>query len=125
MTQTILVAEDDGDVQQLLAYKLRANGFEVVTTDDGQECVDYLEETDELPSVVILDVMMPRMSGLQVLNWIRSDDSLSDLPVLLLTSRSREADVVQGLEYGASDYVTKPFSTGELITRLERISNQS
>ncbi|WP_247001193.1 response regulator transcription factor [Halosolutus gelatinilyticus] len=121
MTRTVLIAEDNADVRYLLQYKLQANGYDVVEVEDGRACLDYLREASALPAAVILDIMMPRVSGLEVLDRIRDDESLSSLPVLLLTSKSSEEDVVRGLEQGASDYLTKPFSADEVLTRIERI----
>lgn len=122
MTGTILIAEDDEEIRQLLTFKLEANGFAVATVEDGRSCLDYLRRADELPAMVVLDVMMPKVDGFQVLERIREDDSLADLPVLMLTARSREADVVEGFERGATDYVTKPFSPNEVIARIERMA---
>ncbi|ELY56539.1 response regulator receiver protein [Natronococcus amylolyticus DSM 10524] len=121
MTRSIVIAEDDEDIQQLLTFKLQANGFDVTTFEDGRACIDHLQETDELPDLVVLDVMMPRMDGFQVLERIRDEDTLADLPVLMLTARSREDDVVEGFERGATDYVTKPFSPNEVVARIKRM----
>ncbi|WP_331234247.1 response regulator transcription factor [Natronorarus salvus] len=121
MTRSIVIAEDEEDIQQLLTFKLKASGFDVTTFDDGRACIDHLRETDELPDLVVLDVMMPRMDGFQVLERIRDEEALADLPVLLLTARSREDDVVEGFERGATDYVTKPFSPNEVVARIERM----
>ncbi|WP_255167401.1 response regulator transcription factor [Natrononativus amylolyticus] len=120
MTRSIVLAEDDEDIQQLLTFKLQASGFDVQAFGDGRTCLEYLRDTDEPPAAVILDVMMPELDGFQVLERIREDESLADLPVLMLTARSREGDVVEGFERGATDYVTKPFSPSEVVVRIER-----
>ncbi|MEM4780248.1 MAG: response regulator [Halalkalicoccus sp.] len=121
MSRTAVLAEDDEDIRQLLSFKLDRSGFEVEGFEDGQACLDHLHGRDELPAVVVLDVMMPRMDGFQVLERIREDDALADVPVLMLTARSREEDVVEGFERGATDYVTKPFSPSEVVARIERL----
>ncbi|ELY55992.1 response regulator receiver protein [Natronococcus amylolyticus DSM 10524] len=121
MNRTAVLAEDDEDIRQLLSFKLDRGGFNVEGFVDGQACLDHLHEREDLPDVVVLDVMMPRMDGFQVLERIRDDDALADVPVLMLTARSREEDVVEGFERGATDYVTKPFSPNEVIARIERL----
>lgn len=121
MTQKAVIAEDDEVIRQLLTSKLKRSGFDVAGFEDGQACIEHLQQRDELPHIVVLDVMMPRMDGLQVLERIREDDTLGELPVLMLTARSREKDVVEGFERGATDYVTKPFSPSEVIARIERL----
>jgi DNA-binding response OmpR family regulator len=121
MSRTAVLAEDDEDIRQLLLFKLNRGGFEVEGFEDGQACLDHLHERKTIPEVVVLDVMMPRMNGFQVLEQIREDDMLADVPVLMLTARSREEDVVEGFERGATDYVTKPFSPSEVVARIERL----
>lgn len=125
MTRTVYIAEDDEDVRQLLTFKLTQNGFDVTQFPDGEACVEHLQERTKVPNIVVLDVMMPRMDGLQVLEVIREDDTLCELPVLMLTARSREEDVVKGFKQGATDYVTKPFSPNEVVARIERLLGQA
>jgi DNA-binding response OmpR family regulator len=122
MTRSAAIAEDDPEIQELLQFKLRANDFDVTTFEDGQSCIKHLEQHGHEFDVVILDIMMPRTDGFQVLEHIRTDDSLSELPVLLLTARARESDVVEGFERGATDYMTKPFSPAEVVARVERLT---
>jgi DNA-binding response OmpR family regulator len=121
MSRTAVLAEDDEDIRQLLSFKLNRGGFEVEGFEDGQACLEHLHEREGIPEVVVLDVMMPRMDGFQVLEQIREDDMLAGVPVLMLTARSREEDVVEGFERGATDYVTKPFSPSEVVARIERL----
>lgn len=121
MTRTAVIAEDDEDIRQLLTFKLTRSEFEVEGFEDGQACLEHLEGRGDLPEIVVLDVMMPRMDGLQVLERIRDDNELHEVPVLMLTARSREDDVVEGFERGATDYVTKPFSPSEVVARIERL----
>jgi sigma-B regulation protein RsbU (phosphoserine phosphatase) len=117
----ILAAEDDDDVRRVVETKLGAE-FEVETARDGREAWTHLtEHQDDPPDLVVLDVMMPDLDGFSVLERIRNHDSLEDVPVLMLTSRSREEDVLRALEAGADDFVAKPFSAAELMGRVERM----
>lgn len=125
MTRHVLIAEDDEDISRLLEAKLRSAGFEVSLVEDGEACWEYLEGVDSAgdvpPDLLILDVMMPRLDGFQILDRINESETLRDLPVLMLTARSRETDVVRGLELGATDYVAKPFSVNEVAARVDRL----
>ncbi|PSP87068.1 response regulator [Halobacteriales archaeon QS_4_69_34] len=119
MPPHILLADDEVQIRQLLEFKLQGKGFEVTVVDDGAECLDHLEGPDELPDAVLLDVMMPQVDGFRALETIR--DTLSEeLPVIMLTTRSREPDAIRGLENGANEYIEKPFSPDEVIARVER-----
>lgn len=125
MTPHVLIAEDDEDISRLLEAKLRSAGFEVTLFEDGEACWTYLERIDSvddaLPDLLILDVMMPKLDGFRILGRINESGTLRDLPVLMLTARSRETDVVRGLELGATDYVAKPFSVSELAARANKL----
>jgi len=111
--QTILVVEDEETLRQELAYQLEQDGFGVVQAADGAEALERFRETK--PELILLDVMLPRLSGTELLRIIRRE---SDVPVLMLTARGSEVDKVVGLELGADDYVTKPFSLRELQARI-------
>ena len=113
--QQILVVEDDPDIGQLVEMHLTESGYEVDRAMDGQSGLEKALEGDY--SLVILDVMLPRMDGLEVCKQIRAEKK--SLPILMLTSRSEEFDKVLGLELGADDYVTKPFSLRELMARVK------
>lgn len=120
MSDTVLVADDDEEIRELIRFKLQAE-TDVVTVSDGQECWEYLDaHRDDQPSVVVLDVMMPRLNGRQVLERIRDDDTFAELPVVMLTSIGRSEQVVEALERGATDYMNKPFSPDELLARIDR-----
>ncbi|WP_336344825.1 response regulator transcription factor [Halalkalicoccus ordinarius] len=125
MTPHVLIAEDDEDISRLLEAKLRSAGFEVTLFEDGEACWTYLERLDSVddapPDLLILDVMMPKLDGFRILGRINESETLRDLPVLMLTARSRETDVVRGLELGATDYVAKPFSVSELAARADKL----
>lgn len=121
MTGTILVVDDDEPIRQLLDHRLRSAGYTVHICEDGREAADLLEEGFE-PTVAIFDVMMPRLDGTRLLRMVRNAEFPvdADLPVIMLTSRGREDDVLEGLESGADDYVTKPFRAAELLARVRR-----
>jgi DNA-binding response OmpR family regulator len=118
MSQTIVIADDDDSVRRLVEHKLSAAGYEVHSFVNGREAWDHLAES-ALPDLCVLDVMMPGLNGLQVLERLRDSDAGSNLPVIILSSRGRETDVLDGLESGATDYLTKPFSPKELISRVQ------
>jgi DNA-binding response OmpR family regulator len=117
--QLVLVAEDDEDIRALVRHRLSRNGFEVVMARNGEEALRLAEERP--PDLAILDVRMPRMDGLEVVQRFRADPRTARVPVLLLTASVQEADVVRGLEAGADDYLWKPFSPQELGLRVEAI----
>jgi DNA-binding response OmpR family regulator len=105
---------------------LTDNGWDVVAFTDGDECWEHLESrTSDPPDLVVLDVMMPELDGVSVLERIRNYDALVDLPVVMLTSRNREEDIVQVLDAGADDFVSKPFSEAELVGRIARILDET
>jgi two-component system phosphate regulon response regulator PhoB len=115
----ILVVEDEPDIAALVAYQLAQAGHQVRTSASGREAIRALE-TDP-PDLVILDLMLPEMSGLDVLRTLRGRKETKDLPVIVLTARREESDRVRGLELGADDYVAKPFSPRELVLRAEAV----
>ena len=112
----ILVVDDEPPIVQALEYNLRREGFETLSAPSGQEALDVFER--EKPDLVILDVMLPGLSGVEVCRIIRRR---SQIPIILLTARAEETDRVVGLEIGADDYVTKPFSIRELIARVKAL----
>jgi DNA-binding response OmpR family regulator len=118
----ILVADDDRIVRRIVVAKLTGLGYEVAEAEDGQEALRLLGE-GEVPDLLITDSFMPRTSGLELVRSIRdsSNDDLAKLPVIMLTSRQGERDVVEGLETGLDDYVTKPFSPDELAARVRTL----
>jgi len=112
----VLIVEDDVTIRETIAYNLQRDGHEVVTAEDGVSGLDLARE--QSPDLVVLDVMLPRMSGLDVCRLIRAE---TPVPILMLTARDSEADVVQGLDLGADEYVTKPFSMRELRARVSSL----
>lgn len=123
MVARILVVEDEEALRALLDYNLTRAGFDVRVASDGDEAVLALEE--DPPDLVLLDWMLPRLSGLEICRRIRHRPELRDLPVILLTARGEEEDRVRGLETGADDYVSKPFSIPELIARIHALLRRS
>jgi DNA-binding response OmpR family regulator len=115
----VLVADDDPDILQLVTFRLEGAGYEVVQAADGEEALRLAQELK--PDLAVLDVTMPKLTGYDVTRQLREDDATRDIPVILLTARVQEADVEQGLEAGADDYLTKPFSPQELRERVEVI----
>ena len=113
---SILIVDDDADVCELLSYKLRHAGFEVHTESDGETGLAAARELR--PDVVVLDWMMPRMTGSEVCGAIRGDASLAGVPVIMLTAKAQEPDVERGFAAGADDFVVKPFSARELMSRI-------
>jgi DNA-binding response OmpR family regulator len=120
---TALVVDDDPDIVSLVAHKLEQAGFEVRQATNGEEALASV--ADAIPDVVLLDIMMPGISGLEALERWRAAASTARLPVLLLTAKSQEADVERGFELGADDYVIKPFSPNELVRRVNAVLMRS
>ncbi|MGB2897628.1 MAG: response regulator transcription factor [Candidatus Acidiferrum sp.] len=115
----ILIIEDDRDIVELVRYNLANEGYQVSAAHDGSTGLSTLKKTP--PDLLLLDLMLPKLSGLEICREVRRDDSLNRLPILMLTARGEEADRVVGLEMGADDYVTKPFSPRELLARVKAL----
>jgi len=115
----VLLIEDDPDIVELLRYNLEKEGFEVEGVSDGETGLRVLRE--HTPDLLILDLMLPRLSGLEICKATRNDATLENLPIIMLTARGEEADRVVGLELGADDYVTKPFSVREMTARVKAL----
>jgi DNA-binding response OmpR family regulator len=116
---TILVADDEDDLRELVAYRLTRPGYEVVAAVDGQEAFQLARERP--PDLMVLDVMMPRLDGYELTRRLRAEEALRSIPVILLTARSQESDVSRGFEVGADDYLKKPFSPDELLARVRAV----
>ena len=117
MSQKIYIVEDEPDIRETLKYNFSNEGFEVFTAPDGEEALSNIKKV--LPDVLILDLMLPGLSGLDVCKSIRADDDIRDMSMIMLTAKGEEIDRVIGFELGADDYVTKPFSVRELILRVK------
>ncbi|MDX1435781.1 MAG: response regulator, partial [Anaerolineales bacterium] len=116
----VLVVDDEERMVRFIRLNLEHDGFEVVEAYNGNQAIERLRDT--LPDVVLLDVMLPDMDGFEVLELLRE---VSDVPVIMLTARGEEEDRVRGLELGADDYVTKPFSPRELVSRVRAVLRRS
>lgn len=115
----ILVIEDDKDIVELVRYNFEKDGYQVTACSDGATGLAQVRKC--VPDLLVLDLMLPKLSGLEICKEIRRDDRLARLPILMLTARGDEADRVVGLELGADDYVTKPFSPRELVARVKAL----
>ena len=115
----ILLVEDEQDIRELVRYNLEGEGFTVVEASDGEIALKLA--ASERPALVILDLMLPGVLGLEVCRLLRTKEATMHLPVLMLTARASEVDKVLGLEMGADDYVTKPFSPRELVARVKAV----
>ncbi|MDK2823292.1 MAG: two-component system, OmpR family, alkaline phosphatase synthesis response regulator PhoP [Clostridia bacterium] len=115
----ILVVEDDSSIRELLQYNLEREGFEVKTAPDGIKGLEEIET--KWPDLIILDLMLPGRDGLEIVRIMKSNSQLSAIPVIMLTAKSEEIDRILGLEMGADDYVTKPFSTREVVARIRAL----
>jgi DNA-binding response OmpR family regulator len=119
MTVKILIADDEPNILVSLEYLMKREGFEVLLARDGQEALQLLRR--ERPRLVLLDVMMPHQSGFEVCQALRADDELKDTLVLMLTAKGRDTDIAKGLGVGADAYMTKPFSTKELVQKVREL----
>ncbi|MEX0737037.1 MAG: response regulator [Bacteroidota bacterium] len=119
MPQTILVAEDQQHIRSLIEYKLRNSGYTVIGVEDG---ITALRKAAEIkPDLILLDIMMPLMTGFEVLAALKQNEATRHIPVVLVTAQSKEDEIVKGLDLGAEDYITKPFSPNELAARVKTI----
>lgn len=119
----VLIVEDEADIVTLLKYNLEKEGFRVNAATDGEE--DLLLAGEQTPNIVLLDWMLPLMSGLEVCRQMRRNSKMRDIPIIMLTARGEEADRVRGLNSGADDYITKPFSPTELVARMRAVLRRS
>ena len=112
----VLVVEDEGAQREVLQYNLEAEGFSVVVADNGEDALLLVQE--EQPDLMVLDWMLPKVSGIEVCRQVKADPATRSIPIIMLSARSEETDRVRGLETGADDYVVKPYSVVELMARL-------
>ena len=119
MKPYVLVVDDEADLLTLVRYNLERDGFEVGEAVDGEEAMTMIAE--RRPDLVLLDWMLPRLSGIEVCRRIRRSAQTQNLPIIMLTARGEENDRVRGLDYGADDYIVKPFSPSELVARVRAV----
>jgi DNA-binding response OmpR family regulator len=115
----ILVAEDSSTVRRLVATRLGADGFDVVEAEDGEEAV--LLATAERPDLIVLDKVMPKLDGFEVIRLLRENEETRSIPIVMLTEQAGEEDVLDGLDLGVEEYMPKPFSPRELSSRVKRV----
>lgn len=119
MSQKILVADDEPNIVISLEYLLKREGYAVLIARDGQEALESIAR--EQPDLVLLDVMMPKKTGFEVCQEVRASDALAAVKILMLTAKGRDTDVAKGLALGADAYITKPFSTRELVQKVAEL----
>ncbi|MFA0736309.1 MAG: hypothetical protein LASZOEIN_002622 [Candidatus Fervidibacter sp.] len=119
LKKRVLVVDDERHIVRLVQVNLERQGYEVLTAYDGVECLEKAKS--EKPDLIVLDVMMPRMDGFEALQRLKTDPETSHIPVIMLTARAQDRDVLQGYQYGADLYLTKPFSPLELISLVKRV----
>ena len=119
----VLVADDDADIRDLVAFKLEQAGLEVVAVGDGESALEQARARQ--PALAVLDISMPGLSGIDVCRMLRADPSTSGMLIIMLTARVQEQDVEGGFSAGADDYVTKPFSPRELVSRVQALLSRT
>lgn len=119
MVETILVVEDEQDVLDLIAYNLQKTGYKVISARDGNSGLQKARDLN--PALVVLDLMLPALEGTEVCKQLKADPKTTNLPIIMLTAKAEEVDRIVGLELGADDYLTKPFSPRELILRIKTV----
>lgn len=119
MKPSVLIVEDETALVELLRYNLEQSGFKVVVAGDGEEALASVQ--DDVPDIILLDWMLPLMSGIEVCRQLRRQTSTANVPIIMLTARGEEGDRVRGLDAGADDYVSKPFSPTELVARIRAV----
>lgn len=115
--QKILVVEDDDDIRELIAFNLEMSGYKIIKCDNGEDAI--IAALKEIPDLVLLDVMLPGIDGFEVCRKIKKNQSLKDIPIIMLTARTDDDDIITGLETGADDYITKPFRPKVLMARVK------
>lgn len=118
MKHKILVVDDEPDVVRLIEFNLKAAGYDVITAEDGAEALQRARSAS--PDLIVLDLMLPEVEGLEVCKLLRRDPATAQVPIIILTAKAAEVDRILGLELGADDYVTKPFSPRELVLRVKK-----
>lgn len=119
MKNKILIVEDEKDILELLKYNLEKEGYRALCADNGGKALDLIKK--DMPDLIILDLMLPGLNGLEICNILRKDEETVNLPIVILTAKNTESDIIKGLELGADDYITKPFSPKVLIARIKAV----
>ena len=121
----IFCVEDDANIRKLVVYTLESTGFDAKGFEDGKSFFEEISKGKELPELVLLDIMLPGMDGMEILKRLKQDSKTKDIPVIMATAKGAEYDKVQGLDTGADDYVTKPFGMLELVSRVKAVLRRS
>src|SRR5436190_15091014 len=121
MNERILIIEDDPDIAESLTYNLKREGFHVVVAHSGEQGFRMAMDPQSTPSLIVLDLMLPGMNGSEVCERLRRKPETEKIPIIILTAKASEADKIAGLDLGADDYMTKPFSVKELIARIRAV----
>ena len=122
-TEKIVVIEDEDDILEVITYNLKREGYEVITSTSGEDGLEKIEKAS--PQLVILDLMLPEIDGIELCRKLKSDPLTRSIPVIMVTAKGEESEVVLGLGVGADDYVTKPFSPRELVARVKAVLRRS
>jgi len=123
MKEKILIVEDEKDIVKMLDYNLKKEGYRTLAASDGEEALD--KAAREHPDLILLDLMLPEVDGLEVCKALKKEPETAAIPVIMLTAKTQETDKIVGLELGADDYVTKPFSPRELLARIKAVLRRS
>jgi len=121
MAESILIVEDDSDIAESLVYNLKREGFRPVVAESGEKGLRIALDDRSLPSLILLDLMLPGMTGLELCRRLRREETTEKIPIIMLTAKASEADKLAGLDIGADDYVVKPFSTKEVVARVRAV----
>jgi len=121
--EKILVVDDEEHIQELIKFNLEKSGYKVICADNGIDAIKLAKE--QMPQIMLLDIMLPGMDGLDICKEIRKDSNMSNMPIIMITAKGEEIDKIIGLELGADDYITKPFSVRELVARIKAILRRS
>jgi two-component system, OmpR family, alkaline phosphatase synthesis response regulator PhoP len=121
MPQTILIVEDDSDIAESLVYNLKREGYRTIVAESGEKGLRIALDGRSTPSLILLDLMLPGMTGMELCRRLRREETTEKVPIIMLTAKAAEVDKVAGLELGADDYIVKPFSTKEVIARVRAV----
>jgi len=121
--ETILIVDDEEDIIELIKYNLKNEGYSILTAQSGEQAIKIAKLS--LPDLIVLDLMLPGIDGLEVTRYLRSAEQTRDMPIVMLTAKGEESDIITGLELGANDYISKPFSPKVLVARIRAILRRS
>ncbi len=117
--ETILIVDDEEDIIELIKYNLKTEGYVILSAGTGEQAIKTAKQS--LPDLIVLDLMLPGIDGLEVTRYLKNHDQTANIPIVMVTAKGEESDVVTGLELGANDYISKPFSPRELVARIRAI----